>query len=988
MNIVIDTLLHENEKIWLEYKSYWYWCEGESQQRGWGEFLKDFVALFNTYSESMDKKYFVIGYDEVTKKRQNYNIDNNGNKLKIFDDLNKFKYSIVDKLRNHFKNLPLYKNSEDLINIETLFEIQEIVDEDNIKILIIIFKEAPFLLELKKILQGNETFRTGNVITRIEKMDGSPENTNADSNMVKELLRVVENIKLENFPEKEISIKKIVEIFKERNFPSGSIEHIENKDNLSSGVYYEIYRISNDYSSSIEFIYFSKHTVQHKTLENLVNNKILDKNNQKIIIVDELNKKGGKIDKKGIFKQFEKEFNSVKIEVFYIEEFAIERLFKNLFNSDIFHEGNFGIKDFIKPYTDISDEKTADFLLKEWYSSHNEPLLVMKGMGGIGKTTVIKYFLDELYKTLNRQNKLNILFINSHEIIDDIMKNSKIDNLFDFYRIIADKNDIQDRFDKKLLELSIDSGNMIIVLDGLDEVIAKMGTKFNISNFINSIFEDYTENLEKTKIIITCRDYFWEKNQFQPIKTMSLKPFDKVMADKYFKNFFGSDDNKYKNALKLANEFALKEDENEKIFIPYVLDMIKEDLLLDEINSKLSTKILLPNKITNDFIISKACEREIIKLGNLSIDDQVRLFIHIAVKYNGVLHEEHFPRIKSEFQQNSDSFIEKFAAHPLLEFKNKILKFRYDFFNEFFKNIKIVNYIKDNNLKSIDRDLAEIIIQHISYDGSLSKDIKKRLENTIVYNELKLEIYEFIEEINSNQSMDFLNDYMKKQLISSFFILLLILGKHNNIDDRTSIMKELFCNSEEVISDLCLINLHTTESFKPIFNFNNLKFNNCYFENYEYFTECKFNEKTFFKNTTFIAPLHRENINSNLNWNNIEITTCAIEGIVKFLQEKQQRLEEQDTDLRKDLKHIIKFFWSGSTFKSKTEEETLKKLRTYNQLLSKLLKQKVIIKTNITTKQKRNDYRYKIDPSFSNLRKIMEENDSCVEFEEIIKIIS
>lgn len=26
MNIVIDTLHHENEKIWLEYKSYWYWC--------------------------------------------------------------------------------------------------------------------------------------------------------------------------------------------------------------------------------------------------------------------------------------------------------------------------------------------------------------------------------------------------------------------------------------------------------------------------------------------------------------------------------------------------------------------------------------------------------------------------------------------------------------------------------------------------------------------------------------------------------------------------------------------------------------------------------------------------------------------------------------------------------------------------------------------------------------------------------------------------
>ena len=43
--------------MWLEYKSFWYWNEGDSEQKGWGEFLKDFAALFNTYTKQKDEKY-------------------------------------------------------------------------------------------------------------------------------------------------------------------------------------------------------------------------------------------------------------------------------------------------------------------------------------------------------------------------------------------------------------------------------------------------------------------------------------------------------------------------------------------------------------------------------------------------------------------------------------------------------------------------------------------------------------------------------------------------------------------------------------------------------------------------------------------------------------------------------------------------------------------------------------------------------------------
>ena len=249
----------------------------------------------------------------------------------------------------------------------------------------------------------------------------------------------------------------------------------------------------------------------------------------------------------------------------------------------------------------------------------------------------------------------------------------------------------------------------------------------------------------------------------------------------------------------------------------------------------------------------------------------------------------------------------------------------------------------------------------------------------IDYEQLKFSVLQKIEEMSLN-----IYNYTTKRLISSFFILLLLLRRYNNIDERTELLKEIFFdNKTNEIKNFCLINFHTTEQQKPIFNFQDFKFNNCHFENYEYFMECKFNKETFFINTEFKSPLHREGVSSSLDWNNIDTTTCNIEGISNYLKEKQKKYEQENSNLRQDLKQIIKFFWSGSAFKERREEEVLKKLRNYNLLVEKLLKLKIIQRIPVTTKQKRNDYIFKVDSKYSNLRKVMEENETCYEFENI-----
>jgi hypothetical protein len=981
LEILLKDLLNKEENLWLEFKSYWYWNEGDTElQKPWSEFFKDFVAIFNTYTENKDKKYMILGFDDKSKEIQNYDLDKHGNNIKFLEDTIELKKQIIKRLKKLFRNVPDYKLSDSLKDIEDFFYLN-IVEYDNKKVLMIIFHEAPYLLELKNILIGNESFKEGNIIIRKLKKDNTPENTVADILTSQKILNTVSEIKETHFPEKTISIKKIVEVFKEINIPSSIIKHTQNDNSLSSGLNFELYTLESKYGTNIDFIYFSKHTVQSKSIDYIKEKKLLDPKSKKFLLVDEFNKNGGKIDKKGIEKLINDVYTSEN-EINYIEEFALEHLYKDLFSPDIFHDGNFGISDFIKPFTSTSSEKTADLLLKEWFKSDNEPLLVIKGMGGIGKTTVIKFFLDNLYKEYKNKN-LNILFINSHEIIDDIMKNKEINDLYDFYNTIADINQITERFNKKLLQLSIDNGNMIIVLDGLDEVIAKMGSKFNVSNFIKSIYDDYSENLAKTKIIITCRDYFWDKQQFSNIQTMSLNPFNEEMAKKYFKQFFDND-KRILEALGIAKKFVLDSNDKDQVsYVPYVLDMIKENAFDDSKEELiLDTEYLIPDIILNDYIIAKACEREMFKLDALTIDKQIDIFIDMSLKYNGALHKNNFKDLYYQFN-DQESFIEKFNAHPLLSYKHDTLKFRYDFFNEYFKNIKIVELLKSNNFTDMSNNLIETIIQHISIDGSLALDIKKRLSNKIDIGNFKFAVLTFIaEEINNLQ----IKNEIKEKLSSSLFTLIMLICNPKDINERTELLKDIFEITENQINNLNLINLHSINN-KITFNFNDLKFKNCKFENFESFSECKFNNNTYFDNCQFYPLLHKENSSSTIKWDNINTQNCEVEGIVDILNKNKNQQNQKDSDLRKSLKEIFKCFWSGSSFKIKREEDLNKKISKYNQLVKLLEKESIIIMDQKTTKEKRNDKVMYINNNYSNLRKIMEENNTCTVFESLIKKI-
>lgn len=982
---IIEKLLNEDEKVWLEFKSSWYWDNEQKElSKSWGEFLKDFSALFNSNSKD-ETKYLIIGFDEAKKQLKEFSTDKNGQKLIFIENLEDFKETIVSRLRRNFKNIPEYKNSNNLVEVENFFDIALIPIQGH-TLLVFIFHPAPYLLELKRLLQGNQSFREGNIIIRKLKQDGTPENNNANSQEIDSLKKIVKLRQEKDYPNKDSSIKKIVEVFKEKYSPASEILEVGVERNYTSGIYFEIFTVQGEYFSAITFIYFSKYTSQNKTVEHIYKNSLLkDSGNTIIMLTDKLNKSHGNIDHERIKQLFYDK--GYKIDINYLDDYALEKLYKDLFDPKIFHQGNFNITDFVRPYTSESDEKTVDLLLWEWYESTRRPLIVITGMGGIGKTTVIKYFLDELY---SKTENANILFINSHEIINDIMKSARIESIYDFYKIVVQKNEGTKIFDEKLLELSIDHGKLIIILDGIDEVIAKVGVKFNITEFIDSIFKNYSENFEKTKVLITCRDNFWydSTQKYSNIDKISLKPFSKNLALKYFRKHF-NDESKINKAILLANNFASSN--NEEIYIPYILDMIKDDLLsVTEIGNSeirnINSKILKVEEI-NDFLVGKVCEREVIKLENFEIDRQIDFFVLMATIYNGSILDSHLKSLLSKLgiQKLNDIQIEKFKDHPILVFNKEsgVLSFRFDFFNEYFRIIGLSIFIIKQEFHKIDSEMIDIISQYIGYQNSFTSVIKKRLSGDIS-EKIKYSIFCFL---NDDIDKIDISQEKKNRLNSSLFILSMILTDVNNTEQRTSLLKEFYESKQGEIKNLCIINLHTIDG-KVVFDFRGLKFDNCIFENYEHFSACKFDSKTYFTRTKFVAPLHTQGSKSKITEENIDTSSCELDGIIDVINEAKQVYENEEVSLRKNLKQIIKFFWQSSSFKQKLASETRKKLRNHSNILESLIRKGIIKTTTVTTKQKRVDKLYYIDDlHYSNLRKVMEENETCLEFEKIINLL-
>jgi len=955
--MLLEKLLTHNESESIEFKSYWYWARDKVKiQKGWGELQKDLVALLNTKTQE-NFKYIIAGFDEKSKKCNDFNVDTFGHIIDGLGDSNRFLDEVISKLRRNFR--AKFKDTYIDLNLLDLkkyieFEVQEM---DGSNLLIIKVSKAPFVLELTKVLPANEAYKAGNILIRKFKPNTTdPENVVANAEDLEELMSICKNSNEASISDRKYTVSKLVDCFKSVQSPKSVVMDL-NEDNLDKYEHYTLTGGVLDYP--IHIVYFNKYTVQTKAVNAIAKSNSINKKSKVYLVTDNKNKRGSSFNETKIKKDFSE--IAVDAQVYTIEQFSLKHIYDNAFNSDILHDGDFSISDYITPKTTESD-KDADVLISEWINVEDSPLMTIKGIGGIGKTTVVKHYLDQIYK---RSKEVNIIFISSHEIINTLSKNEEINDIYDFYKAFLSEEDSDIEFlDKRIFELTIDHGNLIFVIDGIDEVLAKLGSRFDINRLISSIFSDYTSTLAKAKIIFTCREEFWSAGDFEnKIYSLTLSPFTKELATEYFNRKFDNNIARVKKALKLAELFAL--DKETQQYIPYILDMVKENLLEESYDDSPNSSFLV-EKLPNDYLIGKVCDREVFKLGHENIDEQIKFFINLSINYEGEAVIDSFVKREDISKKQADIY----KAHPLLKYDaNRLISFRYDFFLDYFKTIYVYNKLISNiDFESLTQYDKKIFIQVLSLGLQNTSNIRERvsdIEGVVLL--IKEALFYFVAD-------DKASSYLNRKFSSAVLYLLLCFHSDKDKSEKMVLINEVY-GTDNIIKNLSLVNFYSSKNLKVILDFSGYEIHSAYIENYPDFSKCSFDDQTLFKYSVMKKPLCSDN---KVSFRRKHFSsTCDINDIEHTLEELEDMELGEEKVLEKGIKKCLTYFWSNGKFRVKTADFINRKMNKSNDMLIKLVVLGVVIEIKKTTSEKRMEKCFEVAKVFRNdLSKIMEQNTS------------
>lgn len=945
MNEIKEILENPKESLTIEFKREWYWdTAAESKNKvNWDEFLKDFAGLCNTLG---DNKYLIIGINDAGSDLFNYFEDSRKIKLNFFNnDLDEIKNEIIKKILNSFECF--YFNNKSLDNEKDILLkniILNIIDFNEKQILVIKINKLPFLLRLCKD-RNIKNFREKNIIIRTMNTNG-PSCTVLDGEEKDKYKIHFDSIysKFKMLTYKN-TIKHLIEAYAKFSYKRYNIK-VEHKNEISysNSDFFEIFSINQKDKYLDVFIYFSKYSSIQKVLEQIILKEYLSILNQypHIYIVFEEPRSFQRIASKISADIISVENNKIFIGKKEIQYFDSSTIFiekkiyediKNDIQSEVFFPKKFsGV--FVNPLINDSDIDII-YEMKTWIDTKHSPIFALTGEGGVGKTTIAKKFCSQIEN--------DVIFIDSKELISNLNYTEKLNTLYDFVKlhIISQENvEInENNFSEQLINILVDSGKLLIVIDGLDEVILNY-SDFNLNCFIEAIYNNCLDNLGKTKILFTIRDTFWDSEYNNKIERFVINGFNLIKSKEYFEQKLSD------QKLSTKAQDLLKTNlPNQKIFSPFILEVIvlaiQDNISKGNIHSNYICK-----DIFIDMLIYHICAREVIKFTTLydkEIDKQIDFFIKIALEYNG---EITLNQLKDIIDNN---LIDAYKTHTLLSFSSdKKLSFKFDILTEYFKMLSGVRIINDNIYeynKTLLIDKNNQLFKQIYLDNKNLIRINNNIE------EIKFFYLQILEEIINLDQLEN-NSYIYS------FILSLILRLNNKKDKNTNteLLKELL-DKNDICVGLCLHNNHYLDD-KLLFNFNDMKFKYSYVD-YYYFGDSDFNINTKFMHSYIQGDVKYK---CNFSESNFDPTSILSENMKKILKRKEKNNTSKNKNINEKIIYIFKRFYRNAF--QEIVSERLKSVD--NNILEFLIREGVIIKIYKTTSQKRKDEIFSINSKYQN----------------------
>lgn len=588
--------------------------------------------------------------------------------------------------------------------------------------------------------------------------------------------------------------------------------------------------------------------------------------------------------------------------------------------------------------------------------------------GGTGKTTLCQYVANEYQ---NPESAISV-FIQSEELRKISQTNGHeniiIESVYDLYevhsQVLSEHGENSLTYNKTTFEVALITGRMVLVIDGMDEIISLFPERFNLDSFLNSI-DELNRQLASCKIVITSRNDVFDLNlmeKYEYFDKYCLLGFDELACENYlsirFKKLEQADILKRKVLSSIKP--LIDSDENQRV-LPFIVDLLST--LAEESNDdqevanfalSFDGKKYESNEDITDYLVYSVLRREWQRQKiEITIEDVLDIFLEISSTHKDTFSKADFEDIVSIFSSGSShDLLTKMLRNPLIIIDGEQCRFKYDFISDYFRSLYI---IKSINLESINNDFIKLIAKNAYGDSEVmsgaTKYFQKKPETLSI--KCKSIITKIKENIKPTEVMSS-NDINFRAI--GFLVKLVSLSSptNNSKESFTNLLRQLF-DDQYGFKNLAIYGDNIALDLE------NLTIIDSKFIGYKNFSKSKLSGARI-KNSYFDA-CYNENISTNVPKDIFE--SCRLGDLETAIEVSQDKNNKERELIESELRSFLNSFFHKGAFTDKKISyiKFSTRIRNMNRnFLGKLLRED-IIQVKI---EKSDETYYEISPNYQD----------------------
>lgn len=380
-------------------------------------------------------------------------------------------------------------------------------------------------------------------------------------------------------------------------------------------------------------------------------------------------------------------------------------------------------------------ESAVDYMVSTLFKPSRASAHLVVAPGGMGKTSLCLSVAEKLHFRDDLRSSVILIQAESIKkyVAEHGIAHTRIHTIYDIYEIYAKLQGHGRLFDRSTFDLAVVCGNLIVIIDGLDELASLFQEGFDLQTFLESI-KQLHDQLGSSNVLLTTRNNLiadYAALETVGIETCELLGFDTESCKKYVDRRFAPYSNSSTLAEKVMAQIAEQEiRDQEGRIIPFLAD-ICATVVIDGLKSgrsdvfdvsEDSTPYPSNNRLT-DHIVHSMLRREKTRHElEMSAIEVVDLISDLVEEYGKRWpRKQMLDRLHMLYDAKAESILSKLELNPLLIKTGDDIELRYSFLSSYFEVLLMLRALMRNSTeKGPIRAFARL-----SQDSEESQELKR-----------------------------------------------------------------------------------------------------------------------------------------------------------------------------------------------------------------------------------------------------------------------